>query len=252
MQADEVVVTFGPTAGDRGLLSKSALTTLDAIYCHPISHNLEWSDVVALFEKLGSVVRKSHNEVAFAIGDEHHLMRKPHTKDLTASEVMQFRHLLTRSGWSPSLSSAGAPGPSTITDIAETTDEILVVVEQHEARLYHLDMRGSPDAKNVMRPYGPHRVLHHLAHKGQSREGGGRATEDTEFYKGIAQAIATARRIVVIGHGDGHSNAAHCMIGYLKVHCHRTYQNVACELVADLSSATPSELLVLARHALSS
>ena len=89
-----------------------------------------------------------------------------------------------------------------------------------------------------------------LAHKDQPRERGQRATEDPSFYKRIAAVMDTAGRVVVIGHGKGHSNAAHHLMAYLKLHHPQTYQKVTRELVADLSSVTPPQHLVLARRAL--
>jgi hypothetical protein len=61
-----MIVTFGATAGDRTQLSKARLATLDAIYRHPLTHNLVWSDVVSLFTTLGAVQQRAHNEMACA------------------------------------------------------------------------------------------------------------------------------------------------------------------------------------------
>lgn len=250
MLANDIDATFGPVAGDRQTLPKAALATLDAIYRHPLAHNLEWADVVALFERLGSVEQKSNNEVAFTIGGEHRLVRKPHTKDLTTSEVMEFRHVLTQHGWSPHKGSAGPVGSAVASHPADTSDDVLVVMEHHQARLYHLDVRSRDPAEAVIRPYDPHHFIHHLAHKDQSRERGQRAPEDPGFYRRIAEAIARCGRVVVIGHGTGHSDAAHHLIEHLKLHCPETYKRVAREVTADLSSVTEPQLLILGRRAL--
>jgi hypothetical protein len=246
--AGDIDVTFGPAAGERTKLSKAGLATLDALYRHPIAHNLEWSDVVALFTKLGTVQQKPHNDMAFEIGGEHHQVRKPHGKDLTASEVMDFRHLLTRAGWSPQTAAAPGAGPGRA---SPPVDDILVVIAHHEARLYHMDVRSSDPVDDVIQPYDPHHFLHHLSHKDQSRERGQRATEDPSYYEHIAQAVAPGGRVVVIGHGEGHSNAAHHLMAYLKLHHPQILQKVTCELVADLSALTPAQLLVIGRRALS-
>ncbi len=101
MEEADIIATFGPAHGNRATLSKASGTTLDALYRHPLAHNLEWSDVVALFEKIGTVDQKGKDELTFGIAGEHHRIRKPHTKDLTTGEVMAFRHMLTRAGWAP-------------------------------------------------------------------------------------------------------------------------------------------------------
>ncbi len=252
VNAGDIDVTFGPAKGDRTKLSKPELATLEAVYQHPLSHNLEWSDVVTLFTALGEVKHKSNNEMAFEIGGEHHLVRKPHSKDLTASEVMDFRHLLTRTGWSPATKTDSAIKSDGSSATPAVNQDLLVAIEHHEARLYHLDIRSSNPEDDVIRPYDPHGFLHHLSHKDQSRERGQRATEDPSFYSRIAEEIVSAGRVVVVGHGEGHSNAAHHLIEYLKLHHPESFQKVTCEVVADLSSLTPPQLLALGRRALTS
>ena len=251
MEAVEITAKFEPEPGDRTALSKASRATLEKLYQHPLAHNLEWLDVVALFTRLGTVEHKSHNDIAFGIAGEHHVMRKPHNKDLTAAEVMEFRHILSRAGWSPALSPQPGAEPDEAGPNATPAPDVLVVVEHREARLYQLEIRSADSLGHVIRPYDPHHFLHHLAHKDQSRERGQRAPEDRSFYRRIAEAVVPAGRIVLIGHGEGHSNAAHHLTEYLRLHHPETFQKVTCEVVADLSSLTPPQLLALGHRALS-
>jgi hypothetical protein len=172
------------------------------------------------------------------------MMRRPHGKDLTLDEVMDLRHFLTRVGWS-----LKQPLPPT-----DATD-FLVTVEHHQAKIYHMDLRPTDPADHVIKPYDPHHFLHHLSHKSQTREHGQRAAEDPSFYEGISQAVAAAvpnGRIVVVGHGKGHSDAGHLFIAWLRLHHPETARHLVGEVVADLSAITPPQLLVLGRKALAS
>ena len=72
--------------------------TLDALFRHPCAHNLEWTDVVSLIEKLGEMTEKSNNEFVLEVSGRRMLMRKPHSKDLTSDEVLEIRHFLTEAG----------------------------------------------------------------------------------------------------------------------------------------------------------
>ena len=241
MEETDIIVTFRPAAGDRTTLSKASRMTMGALYQHPLSHNVQWSDVVALFAKLGTVDQESSNEIAFSIGGECHRVRKPHGKDLTGADVTVFRHMLSRSGWSPEAS----PKPDVAADTSHrdataipVPPDLLVVVEHHEARLYRLDILSSNLADYVIRPYDPHHFLHHLSHKNQSRERGQRTPEDYSFYERIAQAVSPGRRIVLVGHGKGHSHAAHHLTEYLRLHYLETLQKVVREVVPDISSLT--------------
>jgi hypothetical protein len=248
VESFNLTASFGAPHGDRTTLSKSCRTTLDVIYQHPISHNLEWTDVTALFDKLGTVEHKSNNEFVLAIGDAHRLMRKVHGKDLHADDVIALRHMLTRAGWSPTDAAvtppvAGANGKAVLPDL-------LVVMDHHEARVYQLDLAADDPANHTIRPYDPHHFLHHLSHKDESRERGQRAAEDPSFYERIAQTLRAGGRIVIAGHGHGHSNAAHHLAAYLRQHHKDIAQTPTVEIDADLSSLTAPQMLALGRQSL--
>jgi hypothetical protein len=227
---------------DRPAITGSHHRTLEAIFRHPSAHNLEWTDVVGLIGKIGEVDEKVNSEFTFHVGSELHQMRKPHTKDLTGSDVVELRKFLTDAGWSDE------NAPQAAVDVAPAAPGLLVVVDHHEARIYQLDLMSDDVSMHAIRPYDPHHFLHHLAHKGQSREQGQRAPEDEHFYKQIADALAAAEgNIVVVGHGTGKSNAAHHLIDYLRLHNHATYQRIDRDIVADFSRLTTPQLLDLAR-----
>ena len=218
--------------------------TLEAISRHPVAHNLEWSDVVSLFEKLGTVEQKANAEFEFRMGSERLVMRKPHTKDLTAAEVVELRKFLARAG-----SSTGSTGKA-VHDALPVAPNLMVVMDHHGAKIYHVDVTAADSSQHVIKPYDPHHFQHHLTHKDQSREKGQRTAEDPSFYERIAQALAGAGKIVVIGHGTGKSNAAHHLLEYLKAHHSETHQRVVSEMSAELSSITTRQLLEMAHEAL--
>jgi hypothetical protein len=232
----------GVPAGDLAALSASDRRALHALFAHPLPHNLAWRDMIALFGALGTVEEKPNSEFSFRIGGEHHLMRGPHTKDLTAPEVLALRHFAASAGWSPDAPPRPAPG------VAATG--LLVVVDHHEARIYEIDVASADASEHVIRPYDPHHFLHHLAHKDQSRERGQRAPEDGTFYERIARALAAAEQIVLVGHGTGKSNAAQHLSEYLRSRHYATYQHVVRETAADISHVTEAQLLAIAREAL--
>lgn len=220
------------------------LRTLEALFRHPVAHNLEWMDVLALIEKIGAVHQKGGDKFTFDVGGEHLLMHKPHTKDLTSSEVVDLRHFLQRAGWSPAGPSEAVASPE------PAAPTLMVVVDHHGAKIYRIDTAFGDAAKREISPYDPHHFLHHLTHKDQSREQGQRAPEDAGFYERIAAALATGGGIVVVGHGTGKSNAAQHLTEYLRNHHRETYQRIVRELAADLSATTPPQLLALAEQAL--
>jgi hypothetical protein len=218
--------------------------TLEAIFRHPAAHNLEWSDVVGLIGRIGTSHETSNNEFVFEVAGHHHSMRKPHSKDLTGAQVIDVRHFLAQAGFSPELSSQPVSHPD------PAAPSLLVVVDHHGAKIFHVDVSSDEAAAHVITPYDPHHFLHHLVHKDQSRERGQRAPEEPAYYARIAEAVGLGSKIVVAGHGTGKSNAAHHLTEYLRSHHRETYQRIVREITVDLSGVTTPQLLDLARQAL--
>ena len=244
MKSDEAESGRGAVSRVRAALHGAHLRTLEALFRHPTAHNLEWMEVITLFENIGAVHRKANDKFALDLAGEHYLMHKPHTKDLTSSEVLDLRHFLQRAGWSPeALSQAAARR-----DLKPAT--LMVVVDHHGAKIYRIEPASGDAAPRQITPYDPHHFLHHLTHKDQLREEGQRASEDSSFYRRIGDALAAAGRIIVVGHGKGQSNAARHLIEYLRTHHGETYLRVEHEMDADLSAITAPQLLALAGQAL--
>jgi hypothetical protein len=227
-----------------GDLSRSDHRTLEALFRHPLAHNLAWSDVLALFGKLGTVEEKSNNEFSFQIGAETYVMRPPHSKELTGQEVIDLRHFATRAGLTAKGASPGKPAAGT------EAPNLIVVIDHHEAKIYQIDTSGHEVSEHTIRPYDPHHFLHHLTHKDESRERGQRSPEDATFYDRIAHTIAAGGKILLVGHGAGKSNAAHHLEEYLREHHTEIHQRVVSEVVLDLSSTTPAQLLHMASEKL--
>ena len=244
MKTDEVHAGPEAPSRERTAIHGAHLRTLEALFRHPTAHNLEWMDVVALIEKIGAVHQKANDKFAFDVGGEHYLMHKPHTKDLTSSEVVELRHFLQRAGWSPEAPSQAAARPE------PALPSLMVVVDHHGAKIYRIDTASGDTSKRELKPYDPHHFLHQLMHKEQSREQGQRAPEDAAFYKRIGDALAAGGRIVVVGHGTGKSNAAQHLTEYLRTHHRETYQRIVREIGADLSAITTAQLLELSEQAL--
>jgi hypothetical protein len=244
MKNDEVEPPQEAPSRERAALHGVHLRTLQGLFRHPPAHNLQWRDVVALMEKIGAMHQRDSGEFAFDVGGEHYVMHKPHTKDLSSAEVVDLRHFLQHAGWSPQghASAATPPHPA--------PPALMVVVDHHGAKIYRIDAAFGDASKREIRPYDPHHFLHHLTHKGQSREQGQRAPEDPGFYEQIADALAAGGPIVVVGHGTGKSNAAQHLTEYLRTHHADTYLRIVREIGADLSATTAPQLLALAEQAL--
>ncbi|MEO9215723.1 MAG: hypothetical protein ABI227_08740 [Rhodanobacter sp.] len=225
-------------------LAESQKHTLAALFRHPVPRNLEWSDVLELLETIGEVDHQDNGKSTLRVGDKKTVVHQPHGKDMAEDEVMALRKFLRQAGWS-------ANGHAEMAgDITTPVKSLLVVVDHHEAKVFQIGPSPQDASRQEIKPYDPHHFLHHLTHKDQDRQRGQRAPEDPDFYRHIATALAQAEQIVVVGHGTGHSNAAHHLVEYLAAYHPETRARVLAELVVDVSSVTPAQLLEMGQQAL--
>lgn len=76
--------------------------TLQKIFAHPVSHNVEWQDVIGLLGAVGDIEER-HGNLAVTLGGETEVLhRHGSEKSLDADTVMKLRKLLASHGIDPS------------------------------------------------------------------------------------------------------------------------------------------------------
>jgi hypothetical protein len=75
--------------------------TLERIFSHPASGNIEWRQVRSLLEAVASVTEEKNGNVKVTLGDEAEVLRPPHGKDVDEQMIVDLRRILTRGGLAP-------------------------------------------------------------------------------------------------------------------------------------------------------
>jgi len=81
--------------------------TVEAIFGHPTSHNIEWHDVLSLLEAVGTVEERHDGRFHLVLGEADVVISRPRHKDIDTQQVVDLRHLLTAAGYGPD--ATGAP-----------------------------------------------------------------------------------------------------------------------------------------------
>jgi hypothetical protein len=218
--------------------------TLEAIFRHPVSSNIAWSDALHLTERLGTARQEHNGRILLEIGQQRHVFHQPHGKALTAEEVAQFRRLLESAGVTPASVEVVEEE-----QLAESpTLDMVVAIDHHQTRLFTIT--GTSETARTLRPYDPYHFLHHLSHRQDRELRGQREPEEPSYYAGIAAALAPARRIVLLGHGTGHSNAAAHLEEVLRAKHPEIHRRIVAAKAVDLSAITEPQLLALATETL--
>jgi hypothetical protein len=237
--------TEGPPSGlahNRKALAGSDRRTLDAIFHHPSSHNLKWKNVVALINTIGAVHEDRNSLFVFEVCGSHLRWHRPHGKDLTGSEVLGLRQFLMQSGWSDAIASQAVKHP------VPAALDLVVVLDRHETRIFQIDVASDDASREIIRPYDPQHLLHHLFHKDFTRVSD--SPEALSFYEKISDIVALGGKILVVGHGAGMGDAAHHLAEYLGSHHRETYRRTVYVKVSDIGDIAIPQIVEIAQDAL--
>jgi hypothetical protein len=75
--------------------------TLQQIFEHPVSHNIEWRAVVSLLEVVGTVSTSHDGKLDVSVGAEKAFLDPPPGKDIDAQTVVDLRRMLAAAGFQP-------------------------------------------------------------------------------------------------------------------------------------------------------
>jgi hypothetical protein len=71
------------------------------IFRHPLSHNIEWHDVLSLLNGVATVQETHRGNYLVTIADETETFEPPRHKDIDAEQVATLRRLLRKAGYGP-------------------------------------------------------------------------------------------------------------------------------------------------------
>jgi hypothetical protein len=213
-------------------MSKVHQTTYNAIFQHPIAHNLQWHDVRSMLDALAEVTEEHNGNLKFTRHGEVLVLHPPKHKDLSDStEVMQIRHFLERSS---------VPIQATPTE----HDHLLVVINHREARIYRTELHGSvPERITPYDPDGKHRHLHNV----DDDANGQRQPELKSYYEAIAQTLGGAEKILIFGSSTGASSAMEYLLINLKENHPNLAERVVGAILVNEPHMTEDQLLAEAR-----
>ena len=72
--------------------------TLKKILAHPVSHNIQWHDVLSLLESVGTVTEKHDGRYAVTLGSETETFDTPRHADISEQQVIDLRRMLKKAG----------------------------------------------------------------------------------------------------------------------------------------------------------
>ncbi len=213
-------------------LTGSLLRTYNTIFQHPVSHNLEWRHVHTLFRHLGQVEEEPNGNLKVTRNGESLILHPPRTKDVAETdELMALRHFLQRSE---------TPRPA----VAAAATHWLLVIDHHEARLFHSELHGAVPERLL--PHEPEFFRH--AQNSQNLSRGKEKPEPNSFFGPVAKALQVGGPILLFGPGTGKSSEMEQFIAWAEHQHPELAGRIIGALVVDEKHLTVDQLLAKARE----
>ena len=208
--------------------------TLENVFQNPVSSELEWHDIIALIEQIGTVKTKNNGQLTFTVNGTPWIFHR--AKDQDTSDRPQVRALRAF------LESVGFHQNSPIDTNSKL--RLLVVISQHETLIFRSEEKGSVPER--LHPFDPHGTLRMLKHT-QGNNAEARAPESLAYYEAISKTLTGAEEILLMGSGTGASSAMTHLKDYLETHHKDTAASIVGALTVDIEALTEGQLLQEAR-----
>jgi len=75
--------------------------TVEKIFSHPVSHNIQWHDVLSLLENVATVTEERDGRYKVALGSEKETFDIPRHHDISEQQVVDLRRMLKAVGITP-------------------------------------------------------------------------------------------------------------------------------------------------------
>ncbi len=215
-------------------LSAAHRRTYEAIFRHPVAHNLSWRSVHALLSHLANVAEEPNGNLKIERHGHTLVLRPARTKDISeADEIMTLRHFLTQSETPPP---KAQPGPW------------LLVIDHREARLFR-STAARTVAEKILPP--PPSDFFRLPHNAKAFSRGKEKPDPSVYFGAVARALSGAPKLLVAGSGKGSSSEAAQFVAWLKRHQPALAGQLAGPMVIDEHHLTKAQILAAARKFLS-
>ncbi len=82
-------------------LDRHHRATVEKIFNHPVSHNIQWHDVLSLLQAVADVSEEHDGRYAVTLGPETETFDAPRHHDIDEQQVIDLRRMLKGAGITP-------------------------------------------------------------------------------------------------------------------------------------------------------
>ncbi len=123
---------------------------------------------------------------------------------------------------------------------------VVAAIDFHRTLIYVLGRDGDESPERV-EDVDAHGHAREIAHKAGNPKGTYEAG-NPDYWREISEALAPARAILLLGHGNGKANASHQWVAYAERHSKDVAAKVIADVRADIDDLTGNQVVQLARR----
>jgi hypothetical protein len=82
-------------------LSSHHRNTLEKVFGHPYSGNIDWREVLSLLDYLGTITEERNGKFKVTLGPETEVLGAPRGKDIDEQMIVDLRRMLSQAGFAP-------------------------------------------------------------------------------------------------------------------------------------------------------
>jgi hypothetical protein len=75
--------------------------TIEKIFSHSSSGNIEWRQVLSLLNAVGTAAEEHNGKIKVTLGPETEVLHPPHGKDISEQTLVDLRRMLRQAGFGP-------------------------------------------------------------------------------------------------------------------------------------------------------
>ncbi len=75
--------------------------TVEKLFTHPTSHNIQWHDVLSLLEAVAEVEEAHDGRFRVTLGEETETFDAPRGHDIDTQQIVDLRRMLKGAGYGP-------------------------------------------------------------------------------------------------------------------------------------------------------
>lgn len=220
--------------------------TLEALYAHPLRHNIRWDHLVELWQSIGGEIERLDQQrlrLRLPDGSEtwmHHAVGRRHAV-LAADDVLRVRHLLQQSGIT-----AEHPTAAVASERGDQARRLVIRLDHRGADVFWLI--GGTVEHATLQPHGLWASDQNLTHRHDLDVAGQRAPVDHDYLNRLTVTLESADRVLLLGHGRGEANVMHTFLDHVKRHRPDLLERISATEQIDDSALSEAQLLAHARE----